>query len=522
MPQARLVLDAAFTVAPVPLRLFGSFVEHMGRCVYTGIFEPGHPTADSAGFRRDVLSMTRELAPTLIRYPGGNFVSNYRWEDGVGPPSDRPSRLNLAWRSTESNAVGIHEFDQWAREVGTEVMMAVNLGSRGLQKACDLLEYTNHPGGTTWSDRRIANGVREPFGYRLWCLGNEMDGEWQIGHKTAYEYGRLAAETGRAMRLIDPDIELVACGSSSPTMATFGAWEAEVLSLAYDVVDYISLHVYYAERDGDAASFLASAVDMDHFIESVVATADAVRARGRHRSWINLSFDEWGVTRPHSSGADSAIVREPWTAHPRLGEREYGIIDAVVVGTMLNSLLRHSDRVTIACQAQLINVLGLIRSEEGGEAWKQSIAYPFEQMRRLASGQILRVAAQGDRYDSAEFTDVPLLDAAATYDEERERSAVFLANRSQDEPVSVEIDCRGVPMSRVASASCLSLPEGADPSVTNRDRHDTLVPRALRGVAFDNGCLRLNAPALSWTALELEGTPTHLDLGSPNPNPKEQ
>jgi alpha-N-arabinofuranosidase len=246
---------------------------------------------------------------------------------------------------------------------------------------------------------------------------------------------------------------------------------------------------------------------MDHFIESVVATADAVRARGRHRSWINLSFDEWGVTRPRTSGADSAKVGKPWTAHPRLGECEYGIIDAVVVGSMLNSLLRHGDRVTIACQAQLINVLGLIRSEEGGDAWKQSIAYPFEQMRRQASGQILRVAARGDRYDSAEFTDVPLLDAAATYDEERGRSAVFLANRSQDEPVSVEIDCRGLPMSRVATASCLSLPEGADPSVTNRDRHDTLAPRALRSVAFDSGCIRLNLPALSWTALELEGTP---------------
>ena len=192
MPQARLVLDAAYTLAPVPPRLFGSFVEHMGRCVYTGIFEPGHPTADPAGFRRDVLSLTRELAPTLIRYPGGNFVSNYRWEDGVGPRSSRPSRLDLAWRSTESNAVGIHEFDQWAREVGTEVMMAVNLGSRGLQEACDLLEYTNHPGGTASSDHRIANGAREPFSYRLWCLGNEMDGQWQIGHKTAYEYGRLA------------------------------------------------------------------------------------------------------------------------------------------------------------------------------------------------------------------------------------------------------------------------------------------------------------------------------------------
>ena len=284
MPRARLVLDAAFALAPVPHRLFGSFVEHMGRCVYTGIYEPGHARADSGGFREDVAELTREIGPTVVRYPGGNFVSGYRWEDGIGPLDQRPSRLDLAWRSSEPNTVGIHEFDAWARAVDSEVMMAVNLGTRGLQEACDLLEYTNHPGGSYWSDRRIANGAVDPFGYKLWCLGNEMDGPWQIGHKSAYEYGRLAAETGRAMRLIDPDIELVACGSSNAQMPTFGAWEDEVLTHCYDEVDYVSLHVYYAESDGDTASYLASAVDMDHFIESVIATADAVKARGRHAS----------------------------------------------------------------------------------------------------------------------------------------------------------------------------------------------------------------------------------------------
>ncbi len=508
MPDARFALDAAHTIAPVPRRLFGSFVEHMGRCVYSGIFEPRHPTADPAGFRQDVLSLTRELGPTVVRYPGGNFVSNYRWEDGIGPVEERPRRLDLAWRCIESNAVGIHEFDYWARKVGTEVMMAINLGTRGLQEACDLLEYTNHPGGSYWSDRRIANGAHDPFGYKLWCLGNEMDGEWQVGHKTAYEYGRLAAETGRAMRLIDPDIKLVACGSSNAQMSTFGAWESEVLSLAYDVVDYISLHVYYREQGADAPSYLASALDMDYFIESVVATADSVRARGAHSKRINLAFDEWNVVRPDTSGRDSLQMHnEPWTAHPRLGESEYGITDAVVMGTMLNSLLRHGDRVTIACQAQLINVLGLLRSEEGGDAWKQSIAYPFEQMRRLASGQILRVTVQGDRYDSAEFTDVPLLDAAATYDEERGRSAVFLANRSQDEPVSVEIDCRGLSVTQVTAATCLSSPRGIDPAATNRDRHDTLAPRALPDVMLEDKRLRLRPPPLSWTVIELDCAP---------------
>src|SRR4051794_8288773 len=210
VPAAQLVLHPDFTVGPVDRRLFGSFVEHMGRCVYEGIFEPGHPQADEHGFRQDVLQLARELGVTVVRYPGGNFVSGYRWEDGIGPVAERPSRLDLAWRSVEPNSVGIHEFDRWARSVDTEVMTAVNVGTRGLQEACDLLEYTNHRGGSYWSDRRIANGAKDPFGYKLWCLGNEMDGPWQIGHKTAYEYGRLAAETGRAMRLVDPSIELVA------------------------------------------------------------------------------------------------------------------------------------------------------------------------------------------------------------------------------------------------------------------------------------------------------------------------
>ncbi|HEU5484945.1 MAG TPA: alpha-N-arabinofuranosidase [Microlunatus sp.] len=503
MPRARLILDAAFTLAPVPHRLFGSFVEHMGRCVYTGIFEPEHPTADEHGFRGDVLDLVRGLGARVVRYPGGNFVSGYRWEDGIGPVEERPSRLDLAWRSTDPNSVGLHEFDSWARSVDTEVMMAVNLGTRGLQEACDLLEYTNHPGGSYWSDRRIANGAREPFGYRLWCLGNEMDGPWQIGHKTAYEYGRLAAETARAMRLIDPDIELVACGSSNAQMSTFGSWENEVLSQCYDAVDYVSLHVYYAEHEGDTGSYLASAVDMDHFIESVVATADAVRARGRHRKLINLSFDEWNVTHPRERGGDDLAEREPWTFHPRLGESEYGIADAVVVGTMLNSLLRHGDRVTVGCQAQLVNVLGLIRSEEGGDAWLQSIAYPFEQMRRLAQGRILHVVAGGDEYETAKFGAVPVVDAAATFDPDAGRAAVFVANRSQSETAQLEVDCRGLPVDRLLAGTVLCAPDGAADDLTNRNRHDAIVPTPFRGAELDQQILRADLPPLSWTVFEL-------------------
>ncbi|MDP8928799.1 MAG: alpha-L-arabinofuranosidase, partial [Actinomycetota bacterium] len=256
MLRASLTLDPAFDVAPVNRRLFGSFVEHMGRCVYTGIYEPGHPEADEDGLRHDVLELVNELGVTLIRYPGGNFVSGYRWEDSVGPVEARPARLDLGWHSIETNAFGLNEFIRWCRKAGVEPMMAVNLGTRGVQEALDLLEYANHPEGTYLSDLRIKHGAQQPHGVRLWCLGNEMDGPWQIGHKTAYEYGRLAAETARAMRMIDPSLELVACGSSSSIMPTFGSWEATVLEQAYEDVDYISCHAYYEECDGDLGSFL--------------------------------------------------------------------------------------------------------------------------------------------------------------------------------------------------------------------------------------------------------------------------
>ena len=292
---ARVVIDPAAQVAPVKRRLFGSFVEHLGRCVYTGIYEPGHPTADEDGFRGDVLALTQELGVSVVRYPGGNFVSNYRWEDGVGPRDRRPVRRDLAWRTIETNEVGVDEFIKWAGRAGVEPMLAVNLGTRGVAEALDLLEYANHPAGTTLSDQRVANGAPDPHAVRLWCLGNELDGPWQTGHKTAAEYGRLAAETARAMRQAEPDLELVACGSSHSSMPTFGSWEATVLEEAYDVVDYISLHAYYEEHDGDPGSFLASAVDMDRFIDAVTATADHVRAKLGASKRIDLSFDEWNV-----------------------------------------------------------------------------------------------------------------------------------------------------------------------------------------------------------------------------------
>ena len=509
MSTARITVDREFTIGEVPRRLFGSFVEHMGRCVYTGIYEPGHPEADERGFRRDVLALTKELGATVVRYPGGNFVSGYNWEDGVGPVEDRPRRLDGAWHSLETNAFGLHEFVEWSKEADVEVMEAINLGTRGVDAARELVEYANHPGGTALSDRRVANGAAEPFDIKLWCLGNELDGPWQIGHKTAAEYGRLAQEAAKAMKFVDPSIEVVAVGSSNRAMPTFGAWEHEVLTHAYDDVDYISMHAYYQEHDSDAKSFLATAVDMDRFIEEVVATIDAVKAAGKHEKQVHISFDEWNVW--YQTGLDTEDqphnVSKDWVEHPRVIEDEYNVTDAVVVGTFLNSLLRHGDRVKIANQAQLVNVIAPIRSEEDGPAWRQSIFWPFARTAELAKGRILRTLVSSDTVETAKYGEADLVDVSATYDAERGRVAFFVANRGLDEAADVEIGLRGFTVGGVTRAEVLTVPEGGDRFSSNTvEAQDTVGLVPLDGVVVDGGTATLTLPALSWAVVELEVT----------------
>lgn len=360
--QSKMIVDKDFKLAEVDPRLYGSFIEHLGRAVYGGIYEPGHPTADANGFRGDALQAIRALRVPIIRYPGGNFVSGYNWEDGVGPKESRKRSLELAWWTTETNQMGTNEFADWAKQAGSEVMMAVNLGTRGIDAARNLVEYCNHPSGSYWSDLRISHGYQAPHNFRTWCLGNEMDGPWQIGAKTAVEYGRLANETAKAMRWVDPTLELVACGSSGSSMNTFAEWEATVLDLTYDNVDFLSLHTYYNNNDGDTANFLARSLDMDQFIDSVAAVCDYIKAKKKSKKKIYLSLDEWNVWKTQGTSR----AQQHWEIAPPEFEDVYNLEDALVVGCCLISLLKHADRVKMACIAQLINVIAPIMTENGG------------------------------------------------------------------------------------------------------------------------------------------------------------
>ncbi|MER5256967.1 alpha-N-arabinofuranosidase [Streptomyces sp. NPDC002855] len=501
MPHtARFVIDPEFSVGDVDPRLYGTFVEHMGRCVYTGIHDPEHPTADADGFRGDVAELVRELGTGLVRYPGGNFVSGYHWEDGVGPVSERPRRLDLAWRSIETNHVGTNEFLGWARRLGLDPMMAVNLGTRGIDAARALVEYCNHPGGTAWSDLRIKHGVSDPHGVKLWCLGNEMDGPWQTGHKSAVEYGRLAAEAGKAMRQVDPSIELVACGSSNSRMPTFGTWEREVLEQTYDEVDYLSLHAYYEEFDGDRASFLASGAHMDQYIRDVVSTADHVRAVRGAKKHIKLSFDEWNVWY----AARFVGERNLETAEtPRLIEDTYSVTDAAVVGSLLITLLRNADRVAIACLAQLVNVIAPIRTEPGGASWRQTIFHPFAQAARFATGRVLRIDATGPRIDTPQYGDVSALDTVVTHDEQTGALTVLAVNRDQEQPLRLEAALRGAAGGyRVVEHLVLA---DQDPDAVNTEADpDRVVPRHASGTHITaEGTLAAELPPVSWNVIRL-------------------
>ena len=451
MHQARLRVSAQDVVGPIDPRLFGSFVEHLGRAVYGGVYEPGHPTSDAHGFRGDVAELVGELGVTAVRYPGGNFVSGYRWEDGIGPRDQRPRRLDLAWHSTETNQVGVDEFLSWCRRLGLAPVLAVNLGTRGMQEALDLLEYVNHPGGTYWSDLRATHGSPAPYDVRTWCLGNEMDGPWQLGHMPAADYGRLAARTAAAMKAYDPELELVVCGSSSSGMPTFGSWERTVLEHTFDHVDAISCHAYYMQRREDVSGFLASSVDMDRFIDTVVGIADEVALERGSSRRIKVSFDEWNVWY-QGGGPSPAPVG--WPTAPPLQEDDFDVTDAVVVGSLLMSLLRHCDRLALACLAQLVNVVAPIRTATGGNAWRQPTFHPFALTARHARGSVLRSVVESPTVATDRFGDVPAVEAVVTHDASAGTASVFVLNRSPDEDAALQLDLTESATCTCRSTSC--------------------------------------------------------------------
>lgn len=498
MKQANMILDKDYAIARIDPRIYGSFIEHLGRAVYGGIYEPDHPTADAEGFRRDVIDMVRKLGVPVVRYPGGNFVSGFNWEDSIGPRDRRPARLDLAWFTTETNEVGLHEFAHWARKAGSEVMYAVNLGSLGADAARNVVEYANHPSGSYWSDLRIQNGEKEPFGIKLWCLGNEMDGPWQMGHKTAAEYGRAACEAGKMMKWVDPSIELVACGSSSSEMPTFGSWEYEMLDECYDTIDYVSLHRYYGNPTNDTPGFLARSMDLDAFIKTVVSICDAVGGKKHSKKKLNLSFDEWNVWY-HSNEQDKEVWKQgKWNRALPLLEDIYNFEDALLAGSMLITFLRNADRVKIACLAQLVNVIAPIMTRNGGGCWAQTIFYPFMHASCYGRGTSLRALVNSPVYDCRDYDAVPLIDSTAVLGDDGSVT-VFCVNRDTAEDCELSIDLRAFDKLRFAEHIVL---HHDDVKAVNTEEHpDNVAPAAGAPASVDGGRASVVVPALSWNVI---------------------
>lgn len=494
--KAEIAVNKGLYLSEIDPRLYGSFVEHMGRGVYGGIYEPKHDMSDSYGFRNDVKDLVQELNIPLIRYPGGNFLSGYNWEDGIGPIEQRPTRLDLAWQTLETNEVGLHEFMRWSEEIGSEVNMGVNLGTRGIDAARNLVEYCNFEKGTYWSDLRRKNGSENPFNIKTWCLGNEMDGPWQIGAKTAKEYGRLACETAKAMKLVDENIELVVCGSSISTMPTFGSWEQTVLEHTYEHVDYLSLHMYYGNSENNLGNYLAKSLDMDQFIKGVIAICDSVKARKHSKKTLNLSFDEWNIWY-HTLDSDNQI--EKWQKARPILEDKYNFEDALVLGCLLITLLKNSDRVKIACLAQLVNVIAPIMTEDMGKAWKQTTFYPFQQASNHGRGKVLISQTHSDTYDTLDFSDVPYLESVVI--ENGTELVIFAVNRSQVDSMDLMFNPEGYNVERIIEHRVLS---GAKIKDINDKDNMRVEPHVKNSVKIDGNTIKIELDSLSWNMIRIK------------------
>ncbi len=499
----RMVLDKDFVVGKIDDRIFGSFLEHMGRAIYEGIYEPGHKEADDAGFRKDVSELIKELQVPIVRYPGGNFVSGYNWEDGVGPRENRPTKKELAWESIETNDVGTNEFITWAKGLGIDTMMTVNLGTRGIDDARNFLEYCNSPSGTYYADMRVEHGQNNPHDIKLWCVGNEMDGFWQIGHKPADEYGKLARETAKVMRIVDPTIEIVVSGSSLREMPSFPEWDATVLDITYEQADYISLHTYFTNFDDNLKNYLALSMGMESYIKSVVALCDYIKEKHNSLKTMYLSFDEYNVW--YHSRPDMVTPMGGWQVAPHLIEDVYNHEDAVLMGLALITLLRNADRVKVACLAQLVNVIAPIMTTAGGLAWKQTIFYPYLHASLYGRGTALRASIQSPTYETQSFPviKVPILDAMGTVNDDTGELTIFAVNRDPDSPLDFTSELRGFSDYKVIDHIVLA---SDDPKAANtEDNPDNVIPANNGDASISGGVVKAVLPRLSWNVIRLKG-----------------
>jgi alpha-N-arabinofuranosidase len=498
MPDAgaTVTINTDDVIAEIPRTIFGGFVEHMGRCVYEGIYDPKSKHADQRGFRKDVLAALREMDMSVVRYPGGNFVSGYHWEDGVGPRDQRPRKLELAWNSIETNQFGTNDFLDFCRELKVEPMLGCNFGTGTLDEVANYVEYCNAPAGTKYADLRKAHGYEQPHGVKYWCLGNEMDGPWQIGHMSDDDYAKKAREAARIMLMVDRSIKTIICGSSGPFMKTFPAWDRTALETCWPHAHYLSLHNYATNWENDTPGFLGYSVEFERHIDTLATILRETKQKLGAKNDIYLSQDEWNVWYKDRNGDGKRQVA------PHLCEEPYDLQDVLVVSQWLNTFLRKCDVLKMACIAQVVNVIAPLKTR-GDELLKESIFYPFVMYSTHARGLALRAKVDAPRYDSKRFGDVAVLDVAATIDEPNQRAAVFIVHRSTNETLQTQFSFEGA--KRPAKALRAEQIWGLDPKAGNTfERPDVVVPKAVGAMPLKDGKFPIKLPPLSMTMVMLE------------------
>lgn len=492
--MSHVYIDTNRVISAISPLLFSGFAEHMGRCIYEGIYDPASPHADENGLRRDVLAALCDQKFQAIRYPGGNFLSGYRWEDGVGPREQRPRRRDLAWRSIETNQFGTNEFMEFCKAINAQPMMGVNMGTGTIQDAANLVEYCNTAAGTKYSDLRASHGYKDPHNVKYWCIGNEMDGPWQIGHLNAVDYGKKAREAAKMMRWHDPAVQLVLCGSSNSDMPTYPEWDRVALELCWDQVDYHSMHYYATNYENDTASYLALSAEFENFVDTLTGVLRYVKAKNRSQHDVHLSWDEWNVWYKDRSGNGD------WTEAPHLSEEVYNLEDALVVAQWMNVFLRRADVLKIACLAQIVNVISPITTTRDG-LLKHTTYYPIMLFNQLASGAALDVEVSAPKVATKKFGDMPALDVSSSYDAETNTNVVFIVNRSQSDSIPLTLHWQASKPKSVKSARQLS---GKDPKAFNSfENPHQIVPVSITVPEVKDGASTVLLPPLSFTVLEV-------------------
>jgi alpha-N-arabinofuranosidase len=504
MTRAKVFFDKNYVVGQVDRRIAGSFVEHLRNCLYDGIHDPSHPEADTLGFRNDVKALIKELGVTAVRYPGGNFVSGYNWKDGIGPKDQRPRRREMAWHTVEANQVGINEFAAFLKELDIELLESVNLGTGTPMEAGELVDYCNGEGGSYWSDLRKQHGVKRPYGIEHWCLGNEMDGEWQINMLTAYEYARKAKETAKIIKWMDPSAKLIACGTCTNEVGhkTFGEWDRIVLEEAYDYIDYLSLHRYFNYRPNihlaypmydDMSDIPFFFKDLQDYLDTITSVCDFVKGKNRKKKSINISFDEWGVITPNEAASGTSSYAQ------------FEFLDAIIYGGLLCTFINNADRVKIACQSLLVNVGGMITAVPGKKAIRQAVFYPFKDVALLARGFALRPVVELPEIKTNHHDMQKSLVLAATHDEEKRKLHIFIMNSDLQEDCELTLSFGSFGKLK---GSCQSVLYRDNIHLVNSfDNETAIVPEIIRLQDPDNGRIILNIRKHSWNVLSFDIQP---------------